>query len=66
MSPPAFSLVHRLAHRHTGNRELLVTVPEDPAKDAPFYGDDGRGGRKIKGSLDPSAPNRWVVAWLAE
>ena len=46
--------------------ELLVTVPADPAQDAPYYGDDGAGGRKIKGTLDTSAPNPWLLAWLAE
>ena len=47
-------------------RELLVTIPADPAREAPFYGDDGSGGRKIKGALDLSSPNPTLLAWLAE
>jgi len=50
----------------TTSRELLVTVPADPSQDARFYGDDGRGRRTIKGTLDTSAPNRWLTEWLAE
>jgi hypothetical protein len=50
----------------TTTRELLVTVPADPAKDARFYGDDGAGRRTITGTLDTSAPNRWLTEWLAE
>jgi hypothetical protein len=50
----------------TATRELLVTVPVELTKDALFYGDDGAGRRKIKGTLDTSAPNRWLTEWLAE
>jgi hypothetical protein len=50
----------------TATRELLVTVPADASKDALFYGDDGLGRRTIKGTLDTSAPNRWLTEWLAE
>lgn len=50
----------------TVTRELLVTVPADPSKDAVFYGDDGAGRRTIKGTLDTSSPNRWLTEWLAE
>jgi len=50
----------------TATRELLVTIPADPSKDALFYGDDGAGRRTIKGTLDTSAPNRWLTVWLAE
>jgi hypothetical protein len=46
--------------------ELLVNVPADPSQPATYYGDDGAGGKKIKGTLDPAAPNRWLLAWLAE
>ena len=46
--------------------ELLVSVPVDPTQDALFYGDDGSGGRKIKGALDTSSPNPTLLAWLAE
>jgi hypothetical protein len=50
----------------TAGRELLVTFPRDPARSALFYGDDGKGDHTIKGTLDTSAPNRWLTAWLAE
>ena len=50
----------------TGRCELLVTVPADASEDALFYGDNGAGRRKIKGTLDTSAPNRWLTEWLAE
>jgi hypothetical protein len=50
----------------TATRELLVTVPADMTLDALFYGDDGKGRRTIKGTLDTSAPNRWLTEWLAE
>jgi hypothetical protein len=50
----------------TARCELLVTVPADANTDALFYGDDGSGRRKIKGTLDTSAPNRWLTEWLAE
>jgi hypothetical protein len=50
----------------TATGELLMTVPADPSKDALFCGDDGAGRRTIKGTLDTSAPNRWLTEWLAE
>jgi hypothetical protein len=50
----------------TGNRELLITVPEDPNHDATYYGDDGKSRHKIKGTLDTSSVDRWLVWWLAE
>ena len=46
--------------------ELVITVPADPTKEAPFYGDDGKGGGKLKGTLITGKPNRWLSAWLAE
>jgi len=50
----------------TPGHELLVNVPPDPSQPVAYYGDDGTGGRKIKGTLNPTAPNRWLLAWLAE
>jgi hypothetical protein len=50
----------------TGRRELSLSIPAAPSVDARFYGDDGSGGRSFKGSLDPSEPNRWLIAWLAD
>ena len=46
-------------------RELLITVPADPSKDAVYYGDDGLGGHKQKGTLDTAQPNRALAGWLA-
>lgn len=46
--------------------ELLVRIPADPTADAPYYGDDGEGGGKIKGTLVTDKPNRWLAAWFAE
>lgn len=50
----------------TAKRELLITVPKNSGEEASFYGDDGVGGHKVKGTLDPSASNRWIAEWLAE
>lgn len=50
----------------TLGHELLVNVPADPSLHLAYYGDDGAGGKKIKGTLEPAAPNRWLLAWLAE
>lgn len=50
----------------TPGHELLVNVPVDPTQPLGYYGDDGAGGKKVKGTLDPAAPNRWLLAWLAE
>ncbi len=48
---------------HDTNRELLVNIPADPNKPATFYGDD-RANIKLKGSLDTSADNVWLLMWL--
>jgi len=48
------------------DRELLINVPADPAEPATYYGDDGAGGHRIKGALDTSADNRWLLRWLTE
>jgi hypothetical protein len=42
----------------TAGHELLVNVPADPSQPLAYYGDDGAGGKKIKGTLNPAAPNR--------
>lgn len=46
-------------------RELLIRVPEDPTQDASYYGDDGSGRYKIKGTIDTSTLGQWLVWWLA-
>lgn len=50
----------------TGNGELLITVPDNPAQEASYYADNGSGRRKSKGTLDTSVLERWLVCWLAE
>ena len=50
----------------TPGHELLVNVPANPSQPVAYYGDNGAEGKKIKGTLDPAAPNRWLLAWLAE
>lgn len=45
--------------------ELLINVPASLTKLAGFYGDN-RLGCTIKGKLNPSAPNRWILDWLIE
>lgn len=49
-----------------GKRELLIRVPEDSKQDASYYGDDGSGRHKIKGTIDTSILNQWLIWWLAE
>lgn len=50
----------------TGNRRLLLSIPPSPDAPARYYGQDQDETRTIKGTLIPSDPNRWLVAWLAE
>ena len=50
----------------TPGHELLVNVPADPNESATYYGDDGAGRHQVKGSLDTSAPNQWLLMWLTE
>jgi hypothetical protein len=47
----------------TANRELLVNIPADLDKPATFYGDD-KVNTKLKGILDTSADNVWLLMWL--
>jgi hypothetical protein len=43
--------------------ELLVNISADSDELATFYGDD-YGVQKIKGSVDPTAPNNGIILWL--
>jgi hypothetical protein len=47
------------------DRELLISIPADPAKPARFYGDDGRGDVQVKGTLDTSNIPEWLSMWMA-
>lgn len=54
-------------HWKTPERELLISIPADPAELAAYYGDDRKDGtdNAIRGrSLDTSEYNDWIFAWL--
>lgn len=51
-------------HWRTSRRELLLTIPSDPGEMATFYGDD-RADQSIKGTVDSSASQPWLIVWLA-
>lgn len=48
-----------------GGREMLIRVPAEPTLEASYFGDDGSGRRKTKGTLDTSALVQSFVWWLA-
>jgi hypothetical protein len=50
-------------HWKTQNRELLINIPSNPGEPASYYGDD-RGKNKIKGTLNISDNNEWILLWL--
>jgi hypothetical protein len=52
----------------TAKRELLINIPADKAKRPDFYGDTGnRGGAEtIKGTLDLTSSNLWLLIWLTK
>jgi hypothetical protein len=50
-------------HWRTTDRELLVNVPPGDGP-ADYYGDDHGGGHVVKGTLDPSEDNLWLLMWL--
>ena len=50
-------------HWHTGDHELLINIPADRSKLAPYYGDTPTG-HSVKGTLDTSAENQWLLMWL--
>ena len=52
-------------HWRTPTRELLLNVPADVDALADYYGDDGAGGHVIKGTLNPTEENAWLLMWLA-
>jgi hypothetical protein len=54
-------------HWKTPQRELLISIPANPAEHAAYYGDDREDGTEnaIRGKgLDTSAYNEWIIAWL--
>jgi hypothetical protein len=50
-------------HWKTSKRELLINIPADNEAPAGYY---GTGGPKdnIKGKLDTSSKNEWILVWL--
>ena len=50
-------------HWKTNSHELLINIPADPREPADFYGDSGPN-NTIKGKLDTSAQNEWILMWL--
>lgn len=47
------------------DRTLLVNVPADPTRWPGYYGDT-KAGAVVKGTLDPAAPNDWLLLWLTQ
>jgi hypothetical protein len=50
-------------HWRTSTRELLINVPSDLNQLAGFYGDN-LAGKSIKGKLNTSENNEWIMLWL--
>lgn len=50
-------------HWKTSKRELLINVPEDDTVPADYYGSGGATDI-IKGKLETTAKNEWILAWL--
>lgn len=44
-------------------RELLINVPADPTEPMSFYGDNHRVD-VVKGTMEYSSPNKWILIWL--
>jgi hypothetical protein len=51
-------------HWRTPDRELLINIPPGQDSPADYYGDDQHGGHVVKGTLDPSGDNLWLLMWL--
>lgn len=50
----------------SGDRQLLFAVSSHPQQEVRFYGDDGRRGKQVKATLDPSTIPKWLLVWMAE
>jgi hypothetical protein len=50
-------------HWKTSKRELLINIPDDREEPADYYG-CGDPTDTIKGKLDTSLPNEWILMWL--
>ena len=50
-------------HWKTSKRELLINIPDDDKCPADYYGSGGSAD-VIKGKLETSAKNEWILAWI--
>lgn len=50
-------------HWKTSKRELLINIPESDEEPADYYG-CGSFQDAVKGKLDTSLPNEWILLWL--
>jgi hypothetical protein len=58
-------------HWKTARRELLINIPEGLDEPANFYGDDSASNehpanQTVKGVLDTSKDNQWLLMWLMQ
>jgi hypothetical protein len=58
-------------HWKTAQRELLINIPEVLDEPANFYGDNSTSrehppSQMVKGSLDTSKDNQWLLMWLMQ
>jgi hypothetical protein len=58
-------------HWKMARRELLINIPESVGKPANFYGDDSSShdqvpSQTVKGTLDTTKDNQWLMMWLMQ
>lgn len=52
-------------HWKSGERELLINIPANNTEPGTFYGDN-KVGQIVKGALDISSDNLWLLMWLMQ
>jgi hypothetical protein len=52
-------------HWRSPGAELLINVPSTPDRPATFHGLNKSARIETKGNLDISAPNEWLLMWIA-
>jgi hypothetical protein len=52
-------------HWQVNKHDLLINIPADENQLATYYGDNNEG-CIVKGTLDTSASNQWLMMWLTE
>lgn len=50
-------------HWNASNRELLINIPSDEESPAGYFGSGGAK-ESVKGKLDTSSHNHWILMWL--